>query len=639
MLLGLGWILSISVLSSPLQGASITLVIDQVPVHTPEGSALYLAASFNQWRTDAEAYQFSFSHDGTYQLHLEDVPLPFEYKITRGSWATVEADVAGQGIANRSLDQVPPNAEVHLQVKGWIGVPEAQPLDSLRIVVEQVPENTPEDARIYITGSFNSWQTGLAEYRLRPQGDGTYATTVPVYRDTVEYKFTRGKWENVEGRASGRARFNRKVILDRVGEGPVRVSIQSWEDLSGTPVNGYTVFWLMAAIQGLLILLAINTLGNHNAIANRLLSLLLLVMSVSLIGRVVVYDREVFNWAPKLILVPDLIYFLYAPIFVGYIHRLLRSDPDRPHPKQALHLLPFGVHLIGYLPLFLMNEDAFIIEAINLQLRPIFILVGGLALAYNLGYWFHARQLIQQYQYESDHTYSAGSNLAFLHTILSLKGICLVLWLATYVIGAYGSLTGTEVMFITDRTTDALWVGFSLTAFLLGYFAMKEPEIFRLPEAQKAAPTLPDGPTPPLPQRPAEASPAEVPAEAGDTDLEPRKQHLIELMEKEQPYLNPKLTLPDLAGQAGETVHDLSRTINQGFGMNFNDFVNSYRVDAFKEKVVLSKYQNHTFLAVALMVGFNSKTAFNRSFKKLAGQTPREFFQAATDEDASARTH
>ncbi|MEM9987419.1 MAG: helix-turn-helix domain-containing protein, partial [Bacteroidota bacterium] len=74
--------------------------------------------------------------------------------------------------------------------------------------------------------------------------------------------------------------------------------------------------------------------------------------------------------------------------------------------------------------------------------------------------------------------------------------------------------------------------------------------------------------------------------------------------------------------------HDLSRTINQGFGMNFNDFVNSYRVNAFKEQVLMPECQNHTFLAVALMVGFNSKTAFNRSFKKLTDQTPREYFQA-----------
>ncbi|MCB0644047.1 MAG: AraC family transcriptional regulator, partial [Phaeodactylibacter sp.] len=66
----------------------------------------------------------------------------------------------------------------------------------------------------------------------------------------------------------------------------------------------------------------------------------------------------------------------------------------------------------------------------------------------------------------------------------------------------------------------------------------------------------------------------------------------------------------------------------EGLGMNFNDFVNSYRVAAFKERVQQDAYRHHTLLAIALMVGFNSKTAFNRSFKKLTGQTPRQFLQA-----------
>jgi AraC-like DNA-binding protein len=110
------------------------------------------------------------------------------------------------------------------------------------------------------------------------------------------------------------------------------------------------------------------------------------------------------------------------------------------------------------------------------------------------------------------------------------------------------------------------------------------------------------------------------------------KERLSLLMDQDKPYLNPKLTLSELADLADTNPHELSRAINQGFEMNFNDFVNTYRVEAFKQRVVEPQYQNHTFLAVAMMVGFNSKTAFNRSYKKLTGETPREYFKTVLEE-------
>ena len=61
--------------------------------------------------------------------------------------------------------------------------------------------------------------------------------------------------------------------------------------------------------------------------------------------------------------------------------------------------------------------------------------------------------------------------------------------------------------------------------------------------------------------------------------------------------------------------------------MNFNDFVNSYRIEEFKRLAQQEDYQNHTLLAIAFIVGFNSKSAFNRSFKKLEDCTPREYLK------------
>jgi len=96
-------------------------------------------------------------------------------------------------------------------------------------------------------------------------------------------------------------------------------------------------------------------------------------------------------------------------------------------------------------------------------------------------------------------------------------------------------------------------------------------------------------------------------------------------MNLSRPYLNPDLTLPQLATEIGISTHLLSQVINEHFKLNFFDFINQYRVEAFKEKIVNSKYGNYSILGIALECGFNSKSAFNRIFKKYTGLTPSQY--------------
>jgi len=596
--------------------AQVTFVVDQLPDRTPQGDTLFVAGSFNNWDPGDEAYRLHPREDGTYSLTVASLHPPFSYKFTRGDWQRGEGDGLGKPIGNREQSEGEGPMLLVSQVWGWEDLPSKQAIDTLYITLQEIPTNTPEDASIYVTGSFNSWQPGDDDYKIQRTQEGLWKVNIPLFRDTVEFKFTRGSWSTVEGRESGRARFNRLFVKGNREHPLEYLSIESWEDLSGTAINGYTVFWLMAAIQGLLIILAIATLERPMPTTNRILTLLLLLFSLALLTRVVVYDRDIFQWQPRLLLVPDMLYFLYAPLFVAYIGRLLRTEYTGPRWLGILAFLPFVIHLLLYLPLFSMDNETFIHQAVDQSLRGYFELAGAIALVYNLCYWIFAFRLIRAYELESENEFSSGSNLTFLYTVMLLKGVCLLLWLGTYGVGIYGWMTQTELTFITDRSTDALWIGLSLTVFLLGYFAIREPDIFRLPGRME--PTLPLIPEPqPIIE--------EVPME---NKVDPiLKERVDRLMNQEQLYLNPKLTLSELADHAHTNTHDLSRVINSGFGMNFNDFVNSFRVEAFKENVLLPTYRNHTFLAVAFMVGFNSKTAFNRSFKKLTGQTPGEFIR------------
>ncbi|MFY0602475.1 MAG: AraC family transcriptional regulator [Flavobacteriaceae bacterium] len=99
-------------------------------------------------------------------------------------------------------------------------------------------------------------------------------------------------------------------------------------------------------------------------------------------------------------------------------------------------------------------------------------------------------------------------------------------------------------------------------------------------------------------------------------------------MTTEKPYLNPDLNLSDLADALQMTRAQLSQVINAGFKMNFNDFVNSFRVNTFKEKLNKGEHKQLSLLGIAYDCGFNSKATFNRVFKKLTNTSPTEFLNS-----------
>ena len=99
-------------------------------------------------------------------------------------------------------------------------------------------------------------------------------------------------------------------------------------------------------------------------------------------------------------------------------------------------------------------------------------------------------------------------------------------------------------------------------------------------------------------------------------------------MKLEKPYLNPDLNLSDLADELQMSRAELSKIINSGFNKNFNDFINEYRVNTFKEKLNLCEHKQLSLLGIAYDCGFNSKATFNRVFKKITQISPTEFLNS-----------
>ncbi|AQG81323.1 helix-turn-helix domain-containing protein [Spirosoma montaniterrae] len=115
--------------------------------------------------------------------------------------------------------------------------------------------------------------------------------------------------------------------------------------------------------------------------------------------------------------------------------------------------------------------------------------------------------------------------------------------------------------------------------------------------------------------------PASLPA----TDHAPLLEQLATYMQVQQPYLEPELTLDDLARQLNVRPKALSTALNEGLGQHFFDYINRYRVDAAKHLLTNSPDPKLTVLEVMYQVGFNSKSSFNTLFRKYTGQTPSAF--------------
>jgi AraC-like DNA-binding protein len=93
-------------------------------------------------------------------------------------------------------------------------------------------------------------------------------------------------------------------------------------------------------------------------------------------------------------------------------------------------------------------------------------------------------------------------------------------------------------------------------------------------------------------------------------------------------YQDPELSLSQLAKALNTNPSFLSRVINQGFGMNFNDYINQQRVAEVVARLEKGDQAQFTIMSMAYDAGFNSKATFNRAFRKFTGKNPSDYAQS-----------
>lgn len=101
-------------------------------------------------------------------------------------------------------------------------------------------------------------------------------------------------------------------------------------------------------------------------------------------------------------------------------------------------------------------------------------------------------------------------------------------------------------------------------------------------------------------------------------------------MEVDKLYLNPSLKLNDLVTHLNTPQKTVSLVLNQYLNSSFNDFVNAYRIEAIKARLIKESSDHLTITGVALECGFNAQATFQRAFKKAEGLSPKEYLKSQT---------
>lgn len=212
-----------------VEDLELTLKLDNLPPSTPSNADFYLAGDVNGWNASRNKYRFRQGDDGNYYLDIPRTNNMLSYKITRGSWDAVEVGVNGQDIPNRSLYYKDADT-ITIDIANW----KDKPLfDNHRVtlVIDQLPNTTPTNARIYLAPDFNGWDPEDKRLIFNRLPDGRPYITVSGGDNSFEYKITRGGWGRVEVDQYGNEIADR--MLNYGFADTVYIRVAGWRDFGG----------------------------------------------------------------------------------------------------------------------------------------------------------------------------------------------------------------------------------------------------------------------------------------------------------------------------------------------------------------------------------------------------------------------
>lgn len=105
------------------------------------------------------------------------------------------------------------------------------------------------------------------------------------------------------------------------------------------------------------------------------------------------------------------------------------------------------------------------------------------------------------------------------------------------------------------------------------------------------------------------------------------------LFERQKIYLNPNLKLGDIAKKLKTNSKYLSQVVNNQTNNNLIHYVNLYRIEEAKRKIISDEYLHLTTYGVAQTCGFKNKSTFYKVFKEITNMTPKDYIRLVKSHD------
>ena len=322
------------------------------------------------------------------------------------------------------------------------------------------------------------------------------------------------------------------------------------------------------------------------------------------------FSNELFTQFPLLSAGFISLLLLHGPFLYFYIY-LLVTNSGKFTGKNLLHFTPFFLFnfyllVVSFFPS--VSERISLSHVANEHEPPLlFQLFLILVVLSGPVYFILSTRLFKSLDIRIFNNFSRDENinLDWLRKLVYIFGSVWTLLMIVAVIHHVFNL------FSWIFCTDGISLSLSIFIILIGYYGLKQKELFSFPEKETLI----------LEQKPEKYAGSWLKESEARLYLE----KLNRFMEDEKPYLNPDLNLPQLAKEVDIPSHYLSQVINENIGLNFFDFINRQRVEDVKSKMANPQYNNFSILGIAFESGFNSKSAFNRVFKNITGFTPSEY--------------
>ena len=290
----------------------------------------------------------------------------------------------------------------------------------------------------------------------------------------------------------------------------------------------------------------------------------------------------------------DTIGYFAGPALLLYIQSIFYPQ-QKLITKQLYHFIPFFIYLsLVTIPSFvnsLLSTDFAYVE----MLRS-YPFIFNIQAFYLLGYLVLALYILRKHKTKLNAVYSNLDNKDLSWIMYLLIGF--ILTISFYIlVGFYESITGQNIANAGIYTTIIML----FMIFFLGYYGLSQSKIL-LPDFILKSDNIP--------------SPSHHLSNASTEEIENLKNNLFQVFTTHQPYLDPQLNLSQLAFLTVPHLKKLTALLNHHLQTSFYDLVNEKRIKAVKKRLDQGDYKNFTLMAIAQECGFNSKSSFNRVFKK-----------------------